>query len=210
MSPLLHTNESRDKETPLFGKWSLGFPTDDVILKACKGLSQFERWSSLRQKYAWISLWKSFFCYVLGHLSDRTTDRYERLVPSHNGLACDDRTWNYLNTGSALQWRHNERDGVSTHQPQDRLLNRLFRCRSNKTSKLRVTGLCDGNSPLTGEFPARRANNAEKVYIWWGHHVYHLLDMITYIPSQWLAFQTNPNIQKEQLLRCDLVREVQI
>ena len=48
--------------------------------------------------------------------------------------------------GSALQWRHNERDGVSTHQPHDCLLNRLFRCRSNKTSKLRVTGLCEGNS----------------------------------------------------------------
>ena len=25
-----------------------------------------------------------------------------------------------------------------------------------KTSKLRVTGLCDGNSPVTGEFPAQR------------------------------------------------------
>ena len=29
------------------------------------------------------------------------------------------------------------------------------------------------------------------------HHVYHLLNMITYIPSQWLAIQTNPNIPKE-------------
>ena len=26
-----------------------------------------------------------------------------------------------------------------------------------KTSKLRVTGLCEGNSPVTGEFPAQRA-----------------------------------------------------
>ena len=34
-----------------------------------------------------------------------------------------------------------------------------------KTSKLRVTGLCDGNSPLTGEFPAQRASNAENVSI---------------------------------------------
>ena len=30
----------------------------------------------------------------------------------------------------ALQWRHNERDGVSNHQPKDCLLNRLFRLRS--------------------------------------------------------------------------------
>ena len=46
-----------------------------------------------------------------------------------------------------LQWRHNERDGVSNHQPHDCLLNRLFGRRSKKTSKLCVTGLCAGNSP---------------------------------------------------------------
>ena len=34
----------------------------------------------------------------------------------------------------SLQWRHNERDGVSNHQPHDCLLNRLFRRRSKKTS----------------------------------------------------------------------------
>ena len=42
--------------------------------------------------------------------------------------------------------------------------------RSKKTSKLRVTGLCVGNSPGTGEFPAQMANNAENVSIWWRHH----------------------------------------
>ena len=41
-----------------------------------------------------------------------------------------------------LQWRHNGRDGVSNHQPHHCLLNRLFRRRSKKTLKLRVTGLC--------------------------------------------------------------------
>ena len=41
-----------------------------------------------------------------------------------------------------LQWRHNERDGVSNHQPYHCLHNRLFRRRSKKTSKLLVTGLC--------------------------------------------------------------------
>ena len=40
-----------------------------------------------------------------------------------------------------------------------------------KISKLRVTGLCAGNSPETGEFPAQMASNAEIVYIWWRHHV---------------------------------------
>ena len=42
----------------------------------------------------------------------------------------------------ALQWRHTGRDSLSNHQPHDCLLNRLFRRRSKKTSKLRVTGLC--------------------------------------------------------------------
>ena len=64
-----------------------------------------------------------------------------------------------------LQWRNNERDGVSNHQPHDYLLKRLFRPRSKKTSKLRVTGFCEGNSPVTSEFPAQRASNAENVSI---------------------------------------------
>ena len=54
----------------------------------------------------------------------------------------------------SILWRHNGCDGVPNHQPHDCSLNRLFRRRSNKTWKLRVTGLCAGNSPLTGEFPA--------------------------------------------------------
>ena len=38
----------------------------------------------------------------------------------------------------SLRWRHNGRGSVSNHQPHDCLLNRLFRRRSKKTSKLRV------------------------------------------------------------------------
>ena len=45
------------------------------------------------------------------------------------------------------------------------------RRKSKKTSKLRVTGHCEGNMPVTGEFPAQRASNAENVFIWWRHHV---------------------------------------
>ena len=43
------------------------------------------------------------------------------------------------------------------------------RCISKKTSKLRVTGLCEGNSPVAGDFHAHRASNAENVAIWWRH-----------------------------------------
>ena len=38
------------------------------------------------------------------------------------------------------------------------------------TAKLRVTGLCDGNSLVTDEFPAQMASNAENVSILWRHH----------------------------------------
>ena len=58
---------------------------------------------------------------------------------------------------NSLQWRHNGNDSISNHQPHDCLLNRLFRRRSKKTSKLRVSGLCAGNSP-------------GPVSIWWLHH----------------------------------------
>ena len=71
---------------------------------------------------------------------------------------------------NSLQWRHNERNGISNHQPHDCLLKRLFSHRSKKTSKLHVTGLCEGNSLVTGEYPAQRASNTENVSIWWCHH----------------------------------------
>ena len=63
----------------------------------------------------------------------------------------------FLNGRQSLLWRHNGLDSVSNHQPHDCLLNRLFRRRSKKTSKLRVAGLCAGNSPGTGVFPVRKA-----------------------------------------------------
>ena len=69
-----------------------------------------------------------------------------------------------------LQWRHNEHDGVLNHQRVYCLLNLLFRHRWKKTSKFRVTGLCKGNSPVTGEFTAQRASNTGNIYTWWRHH----------------------------------------
>ena len=85
---------------------------------------------------------------------------------------------------STLQWRHNELDGVSDHQPHGCLLNLLFRRRSK--SKLCVTGLCAGYSPVTGEFPAQKASNAENESIWWRHHECVCLDMC--------FFHTSPRV----------------
>ena len=76
-----------------------------------------------------------------------------------------------LSTCRSLQWRHYELDGVSNHRRLHCLLICWFGRRSKKTSKHRVTGLCAGNSPVYGEFPAQKANNAENVSIVWRHHV---------------------------------------
>ena len=77
----------------------------------------------------------------------------------------------YPTSWNPLQWHHNEHDGVSNHQPHDGLLNRLFRRTSEKPSKFIVTGFCEGNSSVTGEFPSQRASKAENVLIWRRHHV---------------------------------------
>ena len=70
---------------------------------------------------------------------------------------CTTKTSSYAHC--SLQWRHNGRDGVWTHQPHHCLLNRLFGRRSKKTSKLRVTGLCAHKWPVT-----------RKMSISWRHH----------------------------------------
>ena len=70
----------------------------------------------------------------------RTCHVYYDELCNYCGCEC----WNPMD--ETLHWRHNDYDGVSSHQPDGCLLNRLFRRRSKKTSKLRVTGLCVGNS----------------------------------------------------------------
>ena len=105
---------------------------------------------------------------------------------------------NLLNPHMSLRWRHNERDNVSNQQPCDCLLNRLFTRRSKKTSKLRVTGLCAGNSPETGEFPAQRSSNAENGSLWWRHHVIATVTTANFsqflllagIPTHMISFRT--------------------
>ena len=94
-----------------------------------------------------------------------------------------------------LQRSQNEQLSVSNHQPHDRLLNRLFRRRSKKTSKIHITGLFVGNSPVNGEFPTQRANNAKSVSIWWRHHAllfcitFHMHSYIVLEPGRWPSAQ---------------------
>ena len=79
------------------------------------------------------------FC-LSGGQGPLTLHRYDPVA----GLTASDMT---VFIRRSLHWRHNDLDGVSNHQPHGCLLNRLFRRRSKKTSKLRVTGLFVGNSP---------------------------------------------------------------
>ena len=74
---------------------------------------------------------QKYLRYRLGHIQIGQMSRYVAAKPS-------------------LKWHHDECNGLSNHQPRDCLLNCLFRHRSKKISKLRVIGLCVGNSPVTG------------------------------------------------------------
>ena len=124
---------------------------------------------------------KGYYCFVFFHISWL---RYPPLIHhwTYHSLAllsnrlndsCDSRGIRGgcgAGVSIALQWRHNKRDGVSNHRRLDCLLNRLFRRRSKKTSNFCVTGICEGNLQVTGEFPWQKASNAENVSIWWRHH----------------------------------------
>ena len=71
--------------------------------------------------------------------------------------------------------------------------------KQNKTSKLRVTGLCAGNSPVTGEFPAQMASNAENVSIWWCHH-----DFIDFIILEYINAYINKDKEMYFVRNCRL------
>ena len=99
-----------------------------------------------------------------------------------------------------LHWRHNGRDGISNHQPYDCLLNRLYGHRSKKTSKLRVTGLCEGNSPGTGEFPAQMASNAENISIWWRRRAKEIPS--AFVTHEWKYFEYSNGYSHRILTKC--------
>ena len=85
-------------------------------------------------------------------------------VVSHRALVGERQKW-FCQTyvfSLTLEWCHNERNVVSNRQPHDCLL----------YIKAPRHWFCEGNSPVTCEFTAERASNAENVSIWWRHHVF--------------------------------------
>ena len=131
---------------------------------------------------------------LLMYQSDIEVTSRDLTIPERREVSGESRVTLTLPTPCSLQWRHNGRDSVSNHQPYHCLLNRLFRGRSKKTSKLRVTGLCVGNSPVTGEFPAQKAGNAENVFIWRRHHV--ITEHQLYCSVKWLHQYSIPKEQR--------------
>ena len=121
---------------------------------------------------------KSYLYHISPFVSWTIETQISQLAPCFHliGVAAA-QIWMWFNISDTychtLRWRHNDHAGVSNHQPHGCLLNRWFRRKSKKTSKLRVTGLCAGKihrSRGTGEFPAQMASYAENVSIWWRHH----------------------------------------
>ena len=109
-------------------------------------LQRWNRWSLVKDKYflsyiLWACGYISMLRLKLSHVSKRGPWRQQLWY-----------WWRQMSSilkcrMVSLLWHHNGPDGVSNHQPHHCLLNSLFRCRSKKTSKLRVTGICAGNSP---------------------------------------------------------------
>ena len=133
------------RDLELAGLWLVGEVDNHVAIygsMVAEGFSAFQRWSCLHWDWGFSAIWiMKFQCYMC------------------TGIII-------LSAPFSLQWRNNGLNGISNHQPYECLLNHLFRHKSKKTSKLHITGLCAGNSPVPGEFPAQRASNTESVSIW--------------------------------------------
>ena len=111
-----------------------------------------ERYMNKDYYYYYCYCYYYYYYYHHYHYHHHHHHHYPRQVLAYITNTCDYRCClqdfiSKRNIAITLHWRHNDHDGVSNHQPHGCLLNRLFRRRSKKTSKLRVTGLCMGNSP---------------------------------------------------------------
>ena len=73
-------------------------------------------------------------------------------------------------TSYSLQWCHNECGGVSNHQRLDFSSQPFVKAQINENLTILRHWLCEGNWPVTSEFPTQRASNAKNVSIWRRHY----------------------------------------
>ena len=175
ISSLVEPNELQWLDFNDWGPRHIPFPrwwanVNGIFLRT----SQRQEWALQRHSYFWwISIYernsKSY------HKSSLSSEVVNSILALSNGKEAYGifkllaQCANCYYVPRHLQWRHNERDSVSDNL---RLVcsTVYFRGRSKKISKLRVTGLYEGNPPVTGGFPSQRASKAENVSIWWRHH----------------------------------------
>ena len=95
--------------------------------------------------------------------------KLNKLLNKHSNGRCFETQSQSCGVIVTLKWRHNERYGVSYHQPHDCLFT-FIQAQIKETIKAPRHWPFLGNSPVTGELPAQRASNAANVSIWWRHH----------------------------------------
>ena len=129
--------------------------------------------------YSWLAVSKE--CLLSIWYSRKTRKGWSISLDQAWNLKNKPLQWKYFGATKALQFHV---IAVSTHHYSDVIMgvmasqitsltivySTFYSGAIKETSKLRVTGLCVGNSPVTGELPAQITGNAENVSIWWCHH----------------------------------------
>ena len=124
------------------------------------GAPYFELLSSIITSYGWSMMLHNWYM----KLRKRIINFHIWFMELHNQYMT------FCMSILSLHRRHKERDGVPNHRHLHCLLYGWVKCRSEKTTKLSVNCLCEGNSPVTGEFHAQKVSNVENVSIWWRDH----------------------------------------
>ena len=127
------------KQSHRFGNWQAS------RRQCCRGACQIWEWSGI--------LNTNFVALRLCEILQRTYYRILKQGPVNYKSWSRIQMTLFVGCVDTLQWRNYKRDDVSNHRCLDCLLDRLFRRRSKKTSKLRVTDICEGNPTVTGVFP---------------------------------------------------------
>ena len=104
---------------------------------------------------------------------------------------------NEINIGSydswrkyTLQWRH-MKVKLSQIVGNSTVCLTVYVDRHQRNIKSALLAFCEGNSPMTSEFPAPRVSNAEKASICWRHHGMPLFAMdVSFVFSCFSLFLT--------------------
>ena len=134
--------------------WSVALPTRRHIYSSYPTINAllptWVRYWALKSAYGYVFNTQDAYSW---HIYSGILSWYNIMITTHHIKLLSE----WINYSS--QWRHNGRgDGVSNHRCIDCLLSRLLRRKSKKTSKLRVTGLCEGDPPVIGGFRPQRAS----------------------------------------------------